>query len=120
MAKDDYNVIKFKILVYLYGILKRRYTFTADEFNNLLERNNINDEYFIDILELMLEESLIKNITISTAMGGHKFINSDISNVKITARVINHLEENKLMNKIKENALSSLGLLGEFVKKVLL
>ena len=45
MAKDDYNVIKFKILVYLYGILKRRYTFTADEFNNLLERNNINDEY---------------------------------------------------------------------------
>lgn len=70
MAKDDYNVINFKILVYLYGILKRRYTFTADEFNNLLERNNINDEYFIDILELMLEESLIKNITISTAMGG--------------------------------------------------
>ena len=120
MAKDDYNVIKFKILVYLYGILKRRYTFTADEFNNLLERNNINDEYFIDILELMLEESLIKNITISTAMGGHKFINSDISNVKITARGINHLEENKLMNKIKENALSNLGLLGEFVKKVLL
>ena len=100
MAKDDYNVIKFKILVYLYGILKRR--------------------VFYRHLRTYAWRKLNKKHYYINSDGGHKFINSDISNVKITARGINHLEENKLMNKIKENALSSLGLLGEFVKKVLL
>lgn len=41
MAKDDYNVIKFKVLVYIYGVLKRHYNFDDDEFNQLLDRNNI-------------------------------------------------------------------------------
>ena len=84
MAKDDYNVIKFKVLVYIYGVLKRRYNFDDDEFNQLLERNNIENEYFLDVIELMLEEGLIKNVSIQRAMGGDGFIMPCLSYIKIT------------------------------------
>lgn len=121
MAKDDYNVIKFKVLVYIYGVLKRRYNFDDDEFNQLLERNNIENGYFLDVIELMLEEGLIKNVSIQRAMGGDGFIMPCLSYIKITYKGINHLEENSLMNKIKEKALSGFNtLLSQIITKVLI
>lgn len=45
MAKDDYDVIVYRLLVYLYGCLKRKITFDDAVFRETVRKNVDNDEY---------------------------------------------------------------------------
>lgn len=38
MAKDDYDVIVYKILVYLYAFMKRKITFEEDVFQATVKK----------------------------------------------------------------------------------
>ena len=58
MAKDDYDVVLFKILTYLYGCMKRKYSFDIHAFNAVISKQNVNDEYLSDILVMATDEEL--------------------------------------------------------------
>lgn len=58
MAKDDYDVVLFKILTYLYGCMKRKYSFDIHAFNAVISKQNVNDEYLSDILVMATDEGL--------------------------------------------------------------
>ena len=57
MAKDDYNVIVFKILIYLYAVLKRITVFDINELKMAV--GGINENYLNDLLEMMQKEGFI-------------------------------------------------------------
>lgn len=66
MAKDDYDHIVFKILVYLYGVLKRKYVFNEVEF--LATVGDIDSDYLTDILYMIREERMLRIIILIRVM----------------------------------------------------
>ena len=48
MAKDDYDYIVFRILVYLYGCFKRKISFEEAAIEKLLVKG-IQEEYHLDV-----------------------------------------------------------------------
>lgn len=69
MAKDDYDTIVFKVLLYLYAVLKRKIIFDEQAFYHAIGFKNIDNDYFINILYMMHEAGLIDNIVIKKAWG---------------------------------------------------
>lgn len=104
MAKDDYDVIVFKILTYLYRKLKNKY---EDETYLYPLTNDfpINENYFLSILEDLEGKKYVKNLKITKAWGGD-FVSYDLSKLTITGDGIAYLRDNsrmrKLINIIKE------------------
>ena len=100
MAKDDYDVIVYRILVYLYACKKRKIMHEESTFNAAVRKNVDSDEYFADILSMMQEEGLIEGLTIVKAWGGDKIIASDYGDMQITVKGIRYLSEDSRMNKV--------------------
>lgn len=103
MAKDDYDVIVYRVLVYLYACLKRKIIFDETTFQATVRKNIENDEYFTSVLEMMQKEGLIEGLVFTKAWGGLVILASDIEDARITAEGIHYLKENSTMNKIGEN-----------------
>lgn len=104
MPKDDYDVIVFKILTYLYRSLKNGYkddTYLCP----LTDDFPISEEYFLSILEDLGNKGYIKNLKLTKAWGGD-IVKYDLSKLKITGDGITYLRDNlrmrKLINLIKE------------------
>ena len=98
MAKNDYFVIVYRILIYLYACMKDGVT--PDENVISYETLNINQRYWCDILESIYEEGYIKGIVISKMLNNVASVRID--QIKITQKGIGFLEENSLMHKAKE------------------
>lgn len=102
MAKDDYNVIVFKILTYLYGCLQRKYTFDNTAFLKVLITQDIAEEYLTDILRYMQDEELIAGLVFTRAWGGEYLLANDYGDMRITPTGVRYLLENGTMAKIKK------------------
>lgn len=102
MARDDYDVIVYKILLYFYGVMKRKIAFQEASFNLILSRAEIPPEYLNDILRMMQSEGLIEGAKIIRAWGNDYVMANDISEISITAAGIRYLKENSTMKKIGE------------------
>lgn len=100
MAKDDYDVIVYRLLVYLYACLKRKIIYDEITFREAVRKNVENDGYFADILFLMQEEGLIKNIKFVDAWGGDRIISSSLKDIEITVKGIHYLKDNDKMASI--------------------
>lgn len=100
MAKDDYDVIVFKVLTYLYACLKRKIQFSQAGFDKAIHREALNDDYLTDILWMMQEEGQIAGIEIIPAWGDVRVISSELSEMHITAAGIHYLKENGAMQKV--------------------
>lgn len=100
MAKDDYDVIVYRVLVYLYACMKRKIVFENDTFQKAVRKNVESDEYFEDILRMMQEEGLISGLAYTTAWGGESIMLSDLCDAKITPSGIRYLNENDRMKRI--------------------
>lgn len=118
MAKDDYYVIVYKILLYYYACLKRKIFFDEFTLNKILEKNNINEEYLIEILYMMKKENLIDNVTVIKAWGNSLILTSELKDIKITSTGINYLEENNKLKKVKDFLLSKIDIVSELIKLV--
>lgn len=119
MAKDDYSYIVFKILTYLYGCFKRKYSFDKDAFNKaVVRKEDIAEEYLIDILKNLSDEEMIKGLVFQKIWGGEYILISDLCDMKITAKGIRYLEDNSKMKQMKEHILESAGVITELVKLV--
>ena len=101
MAKDDYHVIVYQILAYLYTQLKAG----AEVDPNLLMPDgkylNINERYWTFIMVNLLNDGLISGITVTKVFGKEKLI-QNLEDIMITPRGIEYLTDNAFLNKAKE------------------
>ena len=104
MAKDDYDVLVFKVLTYLYRKLRDRYN---DDLYLYPLTNDfpVQEDYFLSIFEDLEEKGYIKNLVLTKAWGGD-IVGYDLYKLQITGDGIAYLRDNsrmrKLINLIKE------------------
>lgn len=103
MAADDYEVIAYKILTYLYGVMKGKIVFDKVVFKTTILKKEISDEYFARILKMMKDENLVSGIVITKVWGNEYIVTSDIVDMEITATGIRYLKENSTIRKALEN-----------------
>jgi hypothetical protein len=103
MAKDDYEVILYRLLVYLYAVKKRKILFDNATFREAVRKNVGNDQYFYDIINMAQGEGLIEGATFTTAWRSDKIMTSEIRDLGITANGIRYLKDNSKMHQIGEN-----------------
>lgn len=113
MAKDDYHVIVYRMLVYLYACMKRKIMFEETTFEAAVRKYVVSDEYFADILRMMQEEDLIKGLLFVPAWGGDVILASDIDEARITPKGIRYLEENDKMKTIGEKLKESIDIISK-------
>lgn len=116
MAKDDYDTIVFKVLLYLYAVLKRKITFDEQTFYHATGYKYINEDYFITVLYMMSQERLINNLVFTKAWGNVCILCNDLCNMEITVEGIHYLIDNKKMNRVKEYLLSNVDTIASLIK----
>ncbi len=116
MAKDDYNVISYKVLAYLYGIFKRKITYDQNVFRKLISLDDINEQYFSDVLRNLQTEGYIEGLHFTKAWGNEYILTSEYSDMFITHKGIQYLSENNSMKQIKEILINNVGLIGSLIK----
>lgn len=100
MAKDDYDVIVYRVLVYLYACMKREIIYQDATFQASVRKNVDSDEYFTDALRMMQTEGLIEGLAFVKAWGNDTIMLSRFQDAKITAQGIRYLMENTRMKQI--------------------
>jgi len=100
MAKDDYYVIVYKILAYLYSQLKKGKEIEPEFLLHDGELFKINYNYWVYIIVNMLDQGYIRGITNAKVANGH-YIADQLKSVEITPKGIEYLCDNSLMEKAK-------------------
>lgn len=101
MAKDDYHVIVYQILAYLYTQLKNGDAVDGDLLKHDSPYMGINETYWQYIILNMLEQGYVKGITAKKAWGESVII-SDLGNAQITPVGIEFLCDNSFLEKAKQ------------------
>lgn len=101
MARDDYYVIVYKILAYLYTQLKNGDAVDAEMLRADGRLFQINEKYWNYIMKSMMKQELIAGLTISGAWGREVVI-SDLECAEITPVGIEYLLDNSLLEKAKQ------------------
>ena len=98
MAKDDYHVIVYQILAYLYKCLKAGKPADPAELRpeKLFDINPVYWEYIVTHLQ---EEGLIEGLKVSTYIDGSVALSTGI---QITPKGIAYIFDNNLMAKAKK------------------
>ncbi|MCD8340643.1 MAG: YjcQ family protein [Clostridiales bacterium] len=100
MAKDDYFVVAYKILAYLYVQLKAGESIDSAMLAANGPLMKINERYWTYILENLQAQGYIRNVHMGF-MGGQKII-TDYEQCEITPEGIAYLCDNSLMEKAKQ------------------
>ncbi len=101
MSKDDYHVIVYQILAYLYQCLKKGIDVEEKDLQNNSKLFQINRDYWMYILLHMQAESLIEGI-VFTEIDGMKYpFPTNIGNCRITPVGIDYLCDNSFIQKAK-------------------
>lgn len=101
MARDDYYVIVYQILAYLYTQLKAGDPVDPKLLQHDSKYLNINEVYWLYIMEHLLEDGYIENITL-TKVWGNQIIVNNLENCRITPRGIVYLCDNSFIEKAKQ------------------
>ncbi len=98
MAKDDYFVITYRILTYLYNCFKQGEAPDISVFGP--DAIGINNGYWGNIMESLLSEGYIKGIAVLPRMGGGFGIK--LLELRITQKGIEFLQDNSKMAKARD------------------
>ena len=98
MAKDDYYVIVYQILAYLYRTLKDGEKVDPAMLMHDSPLLNINEPYWKYIIENMIRQGFIEGVGTTNAWGGEVFF-TDFSQCRITPAGIDYLCENSTIKK---------------------
>ena len=98
MAKDDYFVIVYQILAYLYRKLKDGEPVDPDMLQHDSPILKINEPYWSYIIENMIRQEFIEGITVTRVFGGD-VIFSGFEDCRITPKGIEYLCENSTIKK---------------------
>lgn len=99
MAKDDYFVISFKILAYLYAVLKGKEFFSKQKYDKAIGKKELNEEYLNRIYKMMSDDGLIEEVVFTKAWGNVYIPLFEENELQITSKGIQFLEENDSMKK---------------------
>lgn len=97
MAKNDYYVLVYRILMYLYNCLKNGEDVDISKLTP--QWLGINDRYFEYIVDTLDEEGFILNAAYIEDYTG-KYLKSDIT---ISPKGISYLHENSTIQKVKRS-----------------
>lgn len=100
MSKDDYFVIVYRLLKYLYGCLKKSKmpsmeVLDADFFS-------IDTPYWEYIITSLHTEGYISGVVLFPVMGKREDGVKITPQIKITPKGIQYLQENSMLQKVKE------------------
>lgn len=101
MAKDDYHVIVYQILSYLYVQLKAGKPVDPKLLMPDSKYLSINKKYWIYIMRNLINDGLIDNITVTESWDGEYDV-QDLEDAMITPHGIEYLCDNSFLNKAKE------------------
>ncbi len=101
MAKDDYHVIVYQILSYLYNCLKHGQKPDPLMLKADSKLLRINDQYWFYIIENLHKDGYIAGITITKSWGKEAIVD-DLDCCMITPKGIEYLCDNSFLNKAKE------------------
>lgn len=99
MAKDDYFVIVYQILAYLYQCLKKGVDVDCRMIQHDSPNININKRYWLYIIDHLAEEGLVEGIVFANNWEGK--IPYEMRKCTITPKGIAYLCENSFMEKAK-------------------
>lgn len=100
MAKDDYHVIVFKILAYLYTCLKQDKKVEENDLKNYSKLYQINENYWAYIITNIQESGLIEGADFAYIDGKPYPIPVRLGDCRITPYGIEYLCDNALMKKV--------------------
>lgn len=98
MAKDDYYVIVYKILAYLYVQLKAGEDIDSEMISHDSQIININEKYWNYIMRNLVNDGYI---TCDTTKAWGDVIIFDLNTAEITPLGIEYLSDNTLFEKVK-------------------
>lgn len=101
MAKDDYFVVVYQILSYLYVQLKAGKPIDAEMLMPDSKYLGINRKYWVYIMRNLINDGLIANVTITELWDGEYDV-QDLEDAEITPRGIEYLCDNSFLNKAKD------------------
>lgn len=99
MAKDDYFVLVYKFLSYLYKCLKSSKTPQDNYLHWQTKDFPIEEQYFSYLVENLLKDEYIENAVIIPIDGASSIVRIE-SDIRITPKGIEYLEENSKMKKV--------------------
>ncbi len=95
MAKDDYFVLAYRVLKYLYSCFKAGERADAELFSP--EALGINNGYWVNLLDSLCNEGYIRGIVFPPVLGGVR--GAKLIDPRITQKGIEFLQENGMMHK---------------------
>lgn len=100
MARDDYFIVVYKILAYLYKCLKAG---EPPDINNIItaETYGITDSYFEYIIIEMVNGGYIRGVTVFNVLGRLNPCARLAASLVITPKGIEYLQENSAIEKAK-------------------
>ena len=101
MSKDDYHVIVYKILAYLYVQLKNGKPIDGKMLKHDGFLFQINYEYWTYIIEHMQAQGFIEGILITKAWGNVDLV-ENLEKCRIMPQGIEYVCDNSLMRKVKQ------------------
>lgn len=103
MAKDDYHVIVYQILSYLYVQLKAGEPIEPDKISCDTKNYGINEKYWKYIIYNLTKDDYITGLTVEIKhwVSGDELIIKDLGMCQITPRGIDYLTDNSFMKKVR-------------------
>lgn len=98
MAKDDYHVIVYQILAYLYIVLKEGQKVDPAMLDFQSKYLGINQTYWTYIMENLQNDGYIRGIVIQKPWGDQTMI-TDLENCQITPKGIEYVTDDRFMKK---------------------
>ena len=99
MAKNDYFVLVYKILSYLYKCLKKGREPSEEYLKPLTKDFPIEYSYWSYIMEHIVTDGYVENIVIIPVENSEPIIKI-LDNVRITPKGIEYLQDNSSMKKV--------------------
>lgn len=102
MAKDDYHVIAYKILSYLYTQLKKGKAIDVEMILYEGKQFIIPERYWNWIITELSVNGFIDGVQIKRAKETDEIWTGDLDNIRITLKGVEYLTDDKFMKKVKE------------------
>lgn len=115
MSKDDFFVLAYKLLNYLYKCLKSGERPDIERLSENSKDFPIDASYFSYLIEFLLKDGYIDGLTPVPMVGQSQKYKETSSGIRITPKGIDYLQENSNMKKVA----SFLGKGGEIAEKII-
>ena len=102
MARDDYHVLVYKILLYLYTQLKKGEPVERAAISHDSKALQIPKKYWEYIFENMQREGLIRGLDPEKAMDRERYVEEQLEDVQITVKGIDLLADGSSVEKVNQ------------------